>query len=305
MIKESRRDRMANEYRRFWTTSSTAIDRECLLAEAFDAGAEGAEEVEEKGTYRACIYATSARIESLHDTLRDAFSAETLFGSIERMPDVDWSQAWKEGLDAIVISERLLIRPPFVSAELRPGQKEIVIDPGQAFGIGGHASTRLCLEWIDELYRSSAQDRNVGRYDRVLDVGTGSGVLALAALALGADRAVGFDLDEVAILAAKEAAVLNQFSSRVHFFTGPISTVRESGEKFPLVLVNLLKQEMLPIALEIASVLDQQGRLILAGLLEEDVAEVKPCFEQFGLCEVGRRSLRDSTGEWVGLCLKA
>ena len=296
---------MADEYRRFWTTSSAAIDRECLLAEAFEVGAEGAEEVEEKGTFRACIYATSARIEVLHESLRQAFSAQSLIGPIEPMPAVDWSQAWKEGLDAISISERLLIRPPFVTAELCPGQKEIVIDPGQAFGIGGHASTRLCLEWIDELYRTSASDPAAGSFDRVLDVGTGSGVLALAAVALGADRAVGFDLDEVATRAAKEAAVLNRLSSKAHFFTGPISAVCASGAKFPLVLANLLKQEMLPIASEIASLLDGKGRLILAGLLEEDVAEVEARFAQSGLVELGRRALRDSTGEWIGLCLAA
>lgn len=296
---------MADEYRRFWTTSSAAMDRECLLAEAFEVGAEGAEEVEENGTFRACIYASSKRIEALHESLRDGFSAESLIGPIEPLPEVDWSQAWKEGLDAISISERLVIRPPFVATELSPGQKEIVIDPGQAFGIGGHASTRLCLEWIDELYRCSAMEHDHERFDRVLDVGTGSGVLALAAVALGADRALGFDLDEVATRAAKEAAILNKLSSKAHFFTGPISAVCASAEKFPLVLANLLKQEMLPIASEIASLLDEKGRLILAGLLEEDAAEVKARFEQSGLIEIGRRALRDSTGEWIGLCLAA
>jgi ribosomal protein L11 methyltransferase len=294
---------MADEYRRFWTTSSAAIDRECLLAEAFEVGAEGVEEVEENGTFRACIYATSARIEALHESLRDAFSAESLIGPIEPLPAVDWSQAWKEGLDAISISERLLIRPPFVTAELSPGQQEVVIDPGQAFGIGGHASTRLCLEWIDELYSSSAMGQACRGFDRVLDVGTGSGVLALAAVALGADQALGFDLDEVATRAAKNAADLNRFSSKAHFFTGPISAVSASNAKFPLVLANLLKQEMLPIASEIAFRLDRKGRLILAGLLEEDVAEVKVRFAQSGLTEIGRRGLRDSTGEWIGLCL--
>jgi ribosomal protein L11 methyltransferase len=298
---------MSDEYRRFWVTSRDAIERECLLAEAFDAGAEGAEEVEEEGGFRACIYAGADRIEKIHDLILDSFSAETLVGPVEAMPEVDWSEAWKAGLEAISISKRLLIRPPFVEADLEPGQREIVIDPGQAFGIGGHASTRLCLEWIDELLGSSASSEHVQsgpeNLDRVLDVGTGSGVLALAAIALGARRAIGFDLDPVATIAAREAAIQNQLSASAHFFTGPIEALRSSEPTFPLVLANLLKQEMLPIATEIARLTSRDGRLVLAGLLEEDVGEVKDRFAREGLLEVGRRSLRDATGEWIGLCL--
>ena len=287
---------MADEYRRFWITSSDAIERECLLAEAFDAGAEGAEEIEEEAGFRACIYASMDRIEAIRGLIRDASADETVVGPIEELPDVDWSQAWREGLEAIPISKRLLVRPPFVEAALEPGQREIIIDPGQAFGIGGHASTRLCLEWIDELLVSRS-------FDRVLDVGTGSGVLALAAVALGAERAIGFDLDPVATVAAREAAILNRFSSKAHFFTGPIEALRNSERTFPLVLANLLKQEMLPIATEIARFASRDGRLVLAGLLDEDVDEVKDRFAREGLVEVGRRSLQDSTGEWIGLCL--
>ena len=274
-----------------------------MLADAFDLGAEGAEEVEAGRAFRACVYATSVRIDFIHESLRKSVDADSAIGPIEAMPDVDWSEAWKQGLDAIIISERLLIRPPFVSAECGPGQREIVIDPGQAFGIGGHASTRLCLEWIDELVRPASGEDDSQPYDRVLDVGTGSGVLALAAIALGADRAFGFDLDGVATRAAREAAVLNQYSARAHFFTGAIAALGPSVPKFPLDLANLLKQEMLPIASEITRLVDRKGCLVLAGLLEEDVAAVKASFTPLGLTEVGRRALRDETGEWIGLCL--
>ncbi len=298
---------MADEYRRFQVTSRDPIERECLLAEAFEAGAEGAEEFEEGDDFRAWIYAGVDRIETTHEQVQAASATETEVGPVEAMPEVDWSEAWKVGLDAISISPRLLIRPPFVEVDLAPGQREVVIDPGQAFGIGGHASTRLCLEWIDALLDPSASQDTSGSapvdIDRVLDVGTGSGVLALAALVLGARRAVGFDLDPVATVAAQEAAIRNRLSAQAHFLTGPITALQSSERPFPLVLANLLKQEMLPIATEIARFTRRDGRLVLAGLLEEDVAEVKDRFAREGLIELGRRSLQDATGLWIGLCL--
>lgn len=291
---------MADEYRRFWVASSDAVEREILLAAAFEAGAEGAEETEADGRFRACIYASSDRIEEIRTLLCAAALSSTEIESAQALPDVDWSEAWKEGLEALRISRRLLVRPPFIEAVLEPGQREIVIDPGQAFGTGGHASTRLCLEWIDELLQTTAPE---SAFDRVLDVGTGSGVLALAAVALGAQSAVGFDVDPVAIEAARAAARRNGLDARVRFFAGPIEALGRPDEKYPLVLANLLKREMLPIASALAQKVGRSGLLVLAGLLEEDVAPVCACFLREGMTEVGRRCLEDSTGRWVGLCL--
>lgn len=284
--------------------SRDVVEREILLATAFESGAEGAEETEEDGRFRACIYARSNRIEEIRAVLCMAAASSTEIEAAQGLPDVDWSEAWKDGLEALRISRRLLVRPPFIDVVLLPGQREIVIDPGQAFGTGGHASTRLCLEWIDELLQpTAAEGEGEGGFDRVLDVGTGSGVLALAAVALGAESAVGLDLDPVAIEAARFAARRNGLDSRVRFFVGPIEALGRSDEKYPLVLANLLKREMWPIASALAQRVGRPGRLVLAGLLEEDVAPVCARFLREGLSEVGRRSREDSTGRWVGLCL--
>jgi ribosomal protein L11 methyltransferase len=291
---------MADEYRRFWIVSNDSVEREILLAAAFEAGAEGAEETEQDGRFRACIYATSNRIEVIRALLCTAAASSTRVEAAQASPDVDWSEAWKAGLEALRISPRLLVRPPFIDVVLEPGQREVVIDPGQAFGTGEHASTRLCLEWIDALMNTTDSE---GTFDRVLDVGTGSGVLALAALVLGARSAVGFDLDPVAIEAARVAARRNGLDARVRFFTGPIEALGTRDGKYPLVFANLLKREMLPIASALASRMARTGRLVLAGLLEEDVAEVCARFAEEGMHGVGRRSREDSTGRWVGLCL--
>ena len=291
---------MTDEYRRFWIDCTEPEEREWLLAEAFEAGAGGAEEDELDGRFRACIYVPPDRIEDLRRMLGAIASDATQIGPAERLPDVDWSEAWKEGLKALVVSRRLVVRPPFVEVDLAPGQREVVIDPGQAFGTGAHASTSLCLTWLDDLL---GEEGGAARFNRVLDVGTGSGVLALAALALGAQRAVGFDLDPVAIEAAEQASRANGLEAGVHFWTGPIEALSPTEAPYPLVLANLLKREMLPIAAEIARNLSPDGRVVLAGLLDEDVAEVLERFSTEGLVEVGRRSQQDAVGNWVGLCL--
>lgn len=328
---------MGDEYRRFWLTSSTAEAREWLLAEAFEAGAEGAEERDEPivGTplfrARACIYARADRIEAVRRALQDAVAGAVTgaadaadaeaagmartaataggaeadggrgvrlavdIGPAEAMPPVDWSEEWKRGLGPIVISDRLVVRPPFSPWACLPGQREIVIDPGQAFGTGTHASTHLCLEWVDGLL---AETGGAARFARMLDVGTGSGVLALAAVARGAGEAVGFDLDPVAIEAAQEAARTNGLEGAVRFVCAPIEAI-EARPGFPLVVANLLKRELLPIAGAIAERLAPGGSLILAGLLEEDGEEVAARFAPFGLVEVERRVREDGVGRWI------
>jgi ribosomal protein L11 methyltransferase len=293
---------MADEYRRFWITSSLETERERLLAEAFEAGAEGAEETEDRGNYRACIYAPAATVEAIREHVSGLATPNTQIHDSEAIPNVDWSEAWKDGLEALRVSSRLIVRPPFIDVELEPGQQEVVIDPGQAFGTGGHASTRLCLEWIDRLY---AETEGRARFDRVLDAGTGSGVLAFAALKLGARSAMGFDLDEVAIDAARVSARENGLSDQIELLAAPIDDLGDPAARFPLVVANLLKREVLPIASELVARLETGGRPVLAGLLEEDGPEVLERFAKEGLVESAkRRTIDDSTGTWIGLCLE-
>ncbi len=297
---------MGDEYRRFGLTSSTAEERERLLAEAFEAGASGAEEHESGPVgsgqrFHARVYAPSVDIGAVRRAVLQQASANTRVDPAEALPEVDWSEAWKQGLEALRISERLVIRPPFVEWALEPDQREVVIDPGQAFGTGGHASTRVCLDWIDALYASPSAAVVL---DRVLDVGTGSGVLALAAATLGAREALGFDLDAVAIEAAQQAARANGLEDRVRFRTGPIETVVPNGERWPLVVANLLKQEILPIAAEVAKRVAPGGILLLSGLLDEDAPAVLARFAEEGLREgAPRREIVDGAGCWVGLHL--
>ncbi len=292
---------MDEEYRRFWIDCADSVVREWLLAEAFELGAGGAEEREVEELFRACIYVTPDRVEAIRSALQGIAPESTRIHAAEVPPDIDWSEAWKDGLEALVVSSRLVVRPPFVEIALEQGQREIVIEPGQAFGTGAHASTHLCLEWMDALIGEAVDG---ARFDGMLDVGTGSGVLALAAIALGASRAVGFDLDPVAIAAAELAARENGLEHRASFVCGGIEDLVDAEAAYPLVVANLLKREMIPIASPIVRCLAPGGILVLAGLLEEDVEEVLERFAQSGCIEVGRRVRTDTVGVWVGLCLK-
>jgi ribosomal protein L11 methyltransferase len=211
----------------------------------------------------------------------------------ERAPDDDWSLRWREGLGVVRISPRLAVRPPFV-ADDGAGGAVLQIDPGQAFGTGGHASTRLALALLDALpdaHRCGA---------RVLDVGTGSGVLALAALALGAAQAVGFDLDPVAVHEARRNAAANGLGGRCLLFAGTASAL--GGASFDLVLANLLRREVTPLLGGIASSLRPGGHAVFSGLLATERAAFGRALRGAGLRVVGSREETDGTGDaWLGL----
>jgi ribosomal protein L11 methyltransferase len=187
------------------------------------------------------------------------------------------------------------LRPSFVPWESRPGQRCLLIDPGQAFGTGAHASTWLALKTLDALAPTSLQGR------AVLDVGCGTGVLALAALALGARYALGFDLDPLATEAARENAACNGFVAQASFFTGPIEAVRNEIP-FDGVLANLLRSEVVPLIPEIVRCVAHGGWVIFSGLIEPDLPEVERALREVGLEIEGRVEQRDANGEcWVAL----
>ncbi len=265
------------------------------MAEAWAEGALGIEEREDGESVALVIYIAAADEVRQRDTVAGFASEGVWIESLEGLDDVDWSERWKVGLEAIVISDRLVVRPSFVAHAVQPGQRELVVDPGCAFGTGGHASTRLLLEWIDEL-AAGPVDRLTGR--RVLDVGTGTGALAMAAVALGAARAVGFDLDSQAVREASVWTQKNGLSDRVSLFTGGIDAL--AAPPFDWVLANLLRSEVLPIADRLAAAVTAGGGLLLSGLLESDGPPVIDAFSRLGLEPAGERSRRDPTGDrWI------
>jgi len=266
---------------------------EIAAAEAWEHGAEGV--VVEPGDCALTIYCPPECGAAIGRALC-ALEPRLEVSAVEPVEDVEWSEAWKQVLGPVEVSARLVVRPPFAAFEARAGQRVIVIEPGQAFGTGAHHSTRLALECTDLVCHAASPAR-------VLDVGTGSGVLALAALALGAGRATAFDLDPLAGPATRSAAVHNGLLERLDVYIGPIEAL--AGDPFELVVANLLRRELLPIASEVGRRVAVSGHLVLAGLLAGDVPPVLAAFAPLGLLEMARRERVDDDGEsWVGLVLR-
>jgi len=178
--------------------------------------------------------------------------------AVEEVPEQDWVRATQEQFDPIRVSARLWIVPSWHRSP-DPAAINIVLDPGLAFGTGTHATTRLCLRWLERTVRGG---------ESVIDYGCGSGVLAIAALKLGAARSAGVDIDEQALLAARHNAMQNRADIRLH---GAAETV---GAPAHIVVANILAHPLIVLAPVLARLTRPGGRLALAGLLPPQAEEV-------------------------------
>ena len=201
----------------------------------------------------------------------------------------DWADAWKAYFPVLRVGRRLVIRPTWRRHRRAPDDIVIAMDPGMAFGTGLHPTTRLCLAAVEAV----ADDGRLAGA-RVLDVGCGSGVLAIAALELGAASALGLDIDPIAIEASLANARRNRLVRRLRARTGSLP----SGEgPFDVVLANLIAGVLVPLALGLHDELRPGGVLVASGIFVDREAEVAAAFTAAGL-RVRRRS---TEGEWVAL----
>lgn len=204
----------------------------------------------------------------------------------ENLPHRNWRTAWHEHFELVRIPGRrvIVVRPPHIDYRPQPGEVVIDLAPGLAFGTGLHQSTRLALALLAELVLDGVS---------VLDVGTGSGILAAAAAQLGAGSVVATDIDPLAVEAALDTTRRNRLSERIE--------VRElsvpAGEVFDLVVANLTADLLQGLADELAAALAPGGRLIASGLIDRRRDEVAAAFRGRGLAVVGERS----EDEWRGL----
>jgi len=173
----------------------------------------------------------------------------------------DWANAWKDYYHVTHIGRRLVIRPSW--REYTPREHEVVVtlDPGMAFGTGIHPTTRMCLEQVEQRVRSGMH---------VLDVGTGSGILALAAAKLGAERIDAIDNSSVAAESATANVAMNDLGDRIKVVLGVLDAVgaeRMAGQ-YDLVLANIIAHVIGSIAPHLAQVLAPQGLLVVSGIIE-------------------------------------
>jgi ribosomal protein L11 methyltransferase len=202
--------------------------------------------------------------------------------------DVDWTDAWKAGFAAQRIG-RMVVVPSWLDEALRPGEVALRLDPGMAFGTGLHPTTRGCLTLLEDLGPMPS---------RILDVGSGSGILALAALRLGASHAVCLDTDPLAVEATRANAALNGVADAVSVELGTLA--ERPSEAFPLVLANLVAALHVELADRLAAHTAPGGMLVAGGIIEGRSGDVMSAFEGAGFRLV--RRLDD--GEWVTLALE-
>jgi len=203
--------------------------------------------------------------------------------------DDDWAEAWKEHFPVLRVGRRLVIRPTWREHEALPDDVVVALDPGMAFGTGLHPTTRLCLAALERV-----ADEGLVSAARILDVGCGSGILAIAALRLGAQEALGVDTDPIAVEATLANAALNDLGGRARARTGSLP----SGESpFRVVLANLIAGVLIPLAPLLVAELDDEGVLLASGIFVDREAEVAAAFEAAGLIVVNR----DVEGDWIAL----
>jgi ribosomal protein L11 methyltransferase len=218
-----------------------------------------------------------------------ALAAAEHGGRVEELPEEDWGETWKKDLRPLTAG-RVFVRPSWIDAPPPPGAVEVVLDPGMAFGTGSHPTTALCLEAL-----SDALAARPGA--SVLDVGTGSGLLAIAAAKLGARRVAGNDNDPVAVKVAVENAEANHVS--VTLTTAGLEAL-EGG--FDVVVANILANTLVELAPAVRSRLAPGGLLFLAGILGPQEDEVRDAYLALGLTR--RPGLERREGEWSLLALE-
>jgi ribosomal protein L11 methyltransferase len=234
-------------------------------------------------------FPTVAQAEVARGALRERLAVDAV---VESVAAEAWEESWKQHFRPVRLGE-LIVAPPWDTGPAGDGCARLILEPGMAFGTGTHATTALCLR---ALQRWLAGRPGSGAGSSVLDVGTGSGILALAAAMLGAGRIAATDNDPVAIRVAGENALRNGLEGRVAFGTQPLEDLEA---KFDLVLANILCNTLIELAGPLSARLARGGRLVLSGILVEQAAEVAAAFAPMLVavaCE--------SEGEWMLLELR-
>jgi ribosomal protein L11 methyltransferase len=190
------------------------------------------------------------------------------------LPAEDWAHDWQQHFPPLRVGTRLLIRPSWSDEPAAAADVILTLDPGRAFGTGTHATTSLCLEVIARLADSAEPPR------RVLDVGAGSGILAMAAAALGAPAVVACEIDLEACQVARENVVANNLQQAITVTSTPLETL---PGQYDLVLANILAGENIRLAPHFLAHLAPGGHLALSGILNEQEAAVTTAFGQLPL----------------------
>ncbi|MDX2139357.1 MAG: 50S ribosomal protein L11 methyltransferase [Chloroflexota bacterium] len=269
-----------------------ALEQEGIMPEMYD---DGAVPPPERLTIRAYIHVdghteeTQARLESALGYMNMMYPMpKPTYRVVE---EADWAEAWKAHYHPVRIGKRLFIRPRWIEVAMQPDDVELALDPGMAFGTGTHPTTQLCLEALEDLTQPGAQ---------VLDMGTGSGILAIAAVKLGAVHALALDNDPVAVEVAQENSTLNGTADKITVGEGSLESIIASARRFDLIVVNIIARViMLMCEGGLGQTVRPGGLAIFSGITTEQVEDVEAALVKTGLMPYKRRQ----QGDWM--CIEA
>lgn len=201
----------------------------------------------------------------------------------ERVPREDWAESWKRHFKPIAIGTALLVKPGWIKRRPRKGQAVVILDPGLSFGTGQHPTTRFCLQQI-------VAARRAKRSGTFLDVGTGSGILAIAAAKLGYAVVEAFDFDTESVRVANANARRNRVAHKLRLTRGDLTKLPvRARRRYDVVCANLIYDLLLAERTRILNRLEPGGTLVLAGILKTQFGEVRRAYEAAGMELVATR----------------
>jgi ribosomal protein L11 methyltransferase len=257
------------------------------------------------GPLRVCGYIPAD--ENLEETRQKIEQGLWYLGRISPLPtpefklirEVNWMEAWKEHYHPIPIGRQLLILPAWI-APPDDGRIPIRIELGMAFGTGTHPTTQLCLALAEDFFASQENPNGI----RVIDIGCGSGILSIAGIKLGAEEALGVDIDPEAIRASSENASLNGVSQQLELGIGSVTEVRAGKfgiQKAQLVFTNILAPVLVQLLNQgLGELVIPDGCMILSGILAEQSPEVERALDEHGFYRVKKSQM----GDWVALAAR-
>ncbi len=217
---------------------------------------------------------TSERIDKIRYKIEELKDFNLDIGDINlrvnKLKEEDWTNKWKKYIKPIKITDRIIIKPTWEEYKVKDNEIIIEIDPGQAFGTGDHGTTHGCLEMLEEYIEPG---------NSILDIGTGTGVLSIAASKLGGENILGVDLDPVAIRVAQENAKLNQLTEEIEFKEGDLVQIVDT--QYDLILANILPHIIIRLIPDLLKVSKLGSIVILSGIIEEKKEDVKEKLKEY------------------------
>jgi len=275
-----------------------------VAIESVEIFAEPESEAHPVGPLRVCGYLpVNPELDETRHRLEEAL---WFLGRIRSLPEAqfnlvqetDWAEAWKEHYHPIAIGQRLIIVPAWLESP-DPDRVVVRMDPGMAFGTGTHPTTQLCLELIEAHLRNTKLVSGI--LASVIDIGCGSGILAISALKLGAKYALGVDIDPLAVSVSNQNATANGVADSLELGEGSVSEIlamKFTRQKAELVIANILAPVIIRLLKDgLGDLLTSGGSLILSGILDSQAQDVESAASSYGLQQVERRQM----GDWVAM----